>query len=63
MEAHSGPRADGEHGDIAERGSCWWPDADLHPATREALGEFLTPRRGLNGELHWPVDELRAADD
>ncbi len=34
------------------------PDEALSDEERVFLGEYLTPRRGLNGALLWPLDEL-----
>jgi hypothetical protein len=36
----------------------WLNDQDLLPTERRLLRAFGTPRRGLDGQLVWPVDEL-----
>jgi hypothetical protein len=36
----------------------WVPDTEIDEETREALRTFATPRRGLDGRLYWPSDDV-----
>ncbi len=42
--------------------TAWLSNADLDAESRAYLSAFLTARRGIDGQLYWPADELRLTD-
>jgi hypothetical protein len=47
---------------LKENGGTFVPDAGLDDDERCQYHEFLNPVRGLDGEIHWPVDELEGGE-